>query len=413
MIAFDEVQRKLIAFDEAQRRIIAACAPLPTELVALDAARGRVLATDLTSSEDLVPFPRSAMDGFAVLAEDTEGAPLELALAAVAIAAGSSQRERHLRLGATPIATGAPLPPGADAVIPFERVTRTHRAIRILAPVHPGEHVFPPGDDARAGDLLAPAGTLLGPALLALLASAGFTEVRVTRTPRVAIVCTGDELVAPGLTPGYGQIRNSNVALLSAALADLGATVALCETVADERAPLARQLEAALKTADLVITTGGASVGARDFVKPVLRELGVRFLFDSVAMRPARPSAFGVRNACAVAVLPGNPAAVFVALHEFVRPAVFALAGRTPTRLPRVTATLDGRLHARGERTYLPFVRVRNVAGMLRAEPLENQCSALTRTAAESNAFAVMHPGAAEAREGDSIEVDVFDWSGV
>jgi molybdopterin molybdotransferase len=403
----------VIGFDEAQRCILAACPALPAELARLGDAYGRVLAADVHADADLVPYPRSAMDGFAVLAADTATAPLELALAGTEISAGSASTQRHAARTATPIATGGPLPAGADAVIPFEQVTRSNGSIRIAEATTAGRHVFPPGDDARRGDVLARAGTVLAPGLLSLLSAAGCIELQVTRKPRVAIVCTGDELVPLEANPGYGQIRNSNAPLLAAALAELGADIVACETVRDDRAALATRLLAALGEADLLVTTGGASAGVRDFVKPVLREAGVQFAFESVAMRPARPTGFGQHAACAVAVLPGNPAAVFVALHELVRLAVLGLAGRRDVRLPRIATVLEGRLHARGDRTYLPFVRVRREGALLRAQPLDNQCSALTRTAAESNGLAVIAPGSSDAHDGASVEVDVFDWSGV
>jgi molybdopterin molybdotransferase len=166
--------------------------------------------------------------------------------------------------------------------------------------------------------------------------------------------------------------------------------------------------------ADLVITTGGASVGERDFMKPLLRELGVSFDFESVALRPARPTGFGRYGEVRVAVLAGNPAAVFVALHELVRPALLRMAGRGGSlQLSRVRARLLGEIHGKTNRTYLPFVRVRVGASGLVAIPLGNQCSALTRTASDANGFAVIEPGTGELTHDDVVEVDIYDWNGV
>ncbi len=402
-----------LAFEDAVRAILDACEPLASETVALGAAAGRIVARSLIADDDLVPFARSAMDGYAVLAAETRTAPRTFVVRARAYAERGPER-RHEAGTATPVATGAPIPAGADAVVPFEDVVLRDGAIVCARSVTAGAHVFPPGEDARRGDVLARAGDVLSAAVLGLLAAAGHATLEVVRRPRVAIVTSGDEIVPVDASPAYGEIRNSNATSIAAGLASFGADVGQVVHVRDDRALLREALLAAAGVADLVVTTGGASVGERDFVKPVLDELHAAFAFRTVAMRPARPTAFARLGDARIAALSGNPAAASVALHELVRPAVHALAGRRRTRLPRVAARLRGELHAKGERTYFAFVALHvDAGGRLEATPLNNQCSALTRTSVDASAFAVVAPGRGDVRYGDTIEVDVFDWSGV
>jgi molybdopterin molybdotransferase len=402
----------MIAFEEAQRRIGSVCAPLGAEDVPLAEAVGRVLAATLRSDADLVPFARSAMDGYAVRAADTARSPMVLPVCG-AVYAGAGETFAHAAGTATVIATGAPIPPGADAVLPMEVVLRENGVICVGAAVVPGSHVFPAGEDARVGDELAAAGTLLRPSTLGLLAAAGFARVPVFRRPRVAVVTTGDELVDLGRAPGPGQIRNSNATVVSATAAALGATVVAVDRIGDDADALRAALASAASSCDLLITTGGASVGERDLVKQLLREEGCSFAFESVALRPAKPTAFGSLGAARVAVLPGNPSSAFVALHELARPALLALAGRTDTRLPRVRAVLAGRVHGKAERTYAAYATLRIEGAGFVAAPLANQCSALTRTAADADGFIVVSPGRREYVTGDQVAVDVFEWSRV
>lgn len=401
-----------VPFENALRRIAAACDALASETVALADAAGRVLARTLTADEDLVPFARSAMDGYAVRSAETL-ARRDFPVRARAYAERGPERA-HEPGTATAIATGAPLPLGADAVVPFEDVVASSDAVRLPRPLAPGANVFPPGEDARRGDVLARAGEALRPAALGLLAAAGHDTVAVIRRPRVALVTSGEEIVDVAAMPGFGEIRNSNATALAAALAAFGAELATRAHVRDDRAEMRAALLAAAGDADLVVTTGGASVGERDFVKPVLDELGAAFAFRSVAMRPARPTGFAVLGGTRVAALSGNPAAASVALHELVRAAVFGLAGRRDVRLPRVPARLRGELHGKGARTYFAFAALHvDADGRLEATPLRNQCSALTRTSLDASGFAVVEPGRGDVANGETIEVDVFDWSGV
>jgi molybdopterin molybdotransferase len=397
----------MISFDEA-RAIVAATAPLGAEACALVAAEGCTLAERIVARDDLVPFARSAMDGFAVRAADTQTAPVRLRIAGSVYAEAGAHV--HAERTATAIATGGAIPAGADAVIPVEDVIASDGAIAVMHSVHVGHHIFPAGEDARTGDELGAPGMLLDAPRLALLAAAGITTLRVHRRPRIAVVTTGNELVPFTETPAHGQVRDSNGLLIAAAVRAFGAASVELITIDDNRSALATALDGALARADLTIVTGGASVGERDFVKAVCGELGVTFAFTAVALRPARPTGFGHRSAAAIAVLPGNPASAFVALHEFVGPIVAGLAGRSDGTPARITAELAGTLHSRGGRALAAYARVRYEAGRFIATPLANQCSALTRLAADADGFIIVPPDAADLTPGDRVEVDIVSW---
>jgi molybdopterin molybdotransferase len=399
----------VIAFPEAQRLVSEACAPLEAETVALGDALGRVLAVDAIAEEALVPFARSAMDGYAVFSGDLVRLPRTLPVVGSVFAAPGAGV--HVPGTAMAIATGAALPVGCDAVVPFEDVVFADGAIRVERPVTPGDAVFPPGDDARAGETLARRGNVVTSAMLGILAAAGYPRVSVYRRPVVTIVCSGDELVPVEARPGNGQIRNSNAPMLAAAIATFGGVVREVVTIADDRARLTDALERALDASDLVVTTGGASMGERDYVKAAAAALGVTFAFERVALRPAKPTAFGKRGATALAVLPGNPAAAFVALHEFVGPAVRALCGCAEVLPPRLGVTLKGSIHSKPGRHFAAFAELLATDKGLVARPLGNQCSSLTRTAAEACGFIVVPPGAATYEDGARVDFDVVDWT--
>jgi len=405
----------LARFDEAQRIIVSAVQALPAETVPLGETQGRVMAEDVLADADLVPYARSAMDGYAVRAADVAAAtperPVKLPVVSKVLAEAG---EATLKPGtALVITTGAPVPRGADAVIPYEQLQRTDSQIAVSAPVAPGSSVFPPAEDVRRGDLLVGRGDVLRPATLALLAFAGRAQVHVHRRPRVAILCTGSELVEVGATPGHGQIRNSNAYTLTALANECGAEAKFCGTAADDPAVLRRLLESARNGADLLLTTGGASVGERDLVKAVLTELGAEFRFRGVAVRPGKPVGFALWKGTPVCVLPGNPAAAFVGFYEFVRPALQRLAGRLATGLPTLRARLRGRVKSKPGHCYVILSQLRVASEGFEVTPLPNQCSVLVRTSAEANALILLPEGPLTFEPGDPVEVQVLDWNHV
>jgi len=408
-----------INFETAVRTILSTVQPLRPENVALSHALGRIAAARIAADEDAVPFPRSAMDGYAVRSIEcvlaTQDHPIELPVVGQAFA----EKGESILVPGTAIAitTGAPIPRGADAVIPHERTERLAASVRIFAPVAAGGSVFPAGEDFRRGDELVAVGEALNPGKLALLAFAGKPTVRVFQRPRVAIVCTGNEIVDAAATPTRGQVRNSNAVALSALVLAAGGEPRYEGVAPDDRAALAAILQRAQRDADLLITTGGASAGERDFVKSVLTELGAEFRFSQVQMRPGRPFGFAAWSGVPVCVLPGNPAAAFVCFHKLVGPALARLSGRCSTELPRVCARLDADLHGRPGRRYFVLARLHCDAEGFIVRPLANQCSALVRTAADANAIVTVPEMTGESvaglSRGKMVEVEVLDWFSV
>ncbi len=332
----------MIAVEEHRARCLAAVEPLPPRRVPLLEALGLVLAEDVVSSLVLPPFDNSAMDGFAVRAADVAGAtdddPVVLPVAGE-VAAGSGRPDALPPGVAVRIMTGAPLPPGADAVVPVEWTGGWQDADRVVVHRAAGQRQFvrAAGGDVAAGETVLGVGARLSPRHLALLAAVGRHEVAVRPAPRVVVLSTGSELVPLGHEPGYGQIHDSNGYGLTAAALELGAEASYGGIVADEPGAMLAALEAAAASADLVLTSGGVSAGTRDTVKEVLTELGT-VRFDKVAMQPGMPQGFGTIGGTPVFTLPGNPVSSMVSFEVFVRPALLAMLGETAWQRPQVRA---------------------------------------------------------------------------
>jgi len=331
----------LVSVDDALARVLAHAQPLPAEAVPLGEAAGRVLSDDARAAVDLPRFPSSAMDGFALRAVDTPGT-----LTIVERIAAGKPASRPLAPGeAMGIATGAVVPDGADTVVPIEVVTEDDGAVTVPDAAAAGDNVRPLGGDVRAGEPVVPGGTVLGPSRLAALAAAGVAHPRCGERPRVAIVTTGTELRAPGEALGQGEIYESNGVMLAAVFRTAGAVVEPPRRVADDPAAHREALAAALET-DVLVTSGGVSVGPHDLVRATLAELGAREIFWRVSMRPGKPISFATRGRTLVFGLPGNPVSSLVGALLFVVPALRALQGaRDPG--PRFEA---GRLGAPARR---------------------------------------------------------------
>ena len=332
----------MITIDQHRARILAAAQPLPTQTLPLAYALGHVLAEDVVTRWSIPLFDNSAMDGYAVRRADA--APGAFLRVIADIPAGSPDDPAIGPGEAARIMTGAPVPSDADAIVPLEH-TDLGIAVRDVAPAavtvlqqpSSGAHIRLQGEDAQAGALAVTRGTLLGAWQLSAIASAGYDAVLVHRSPRVAVISTGSELISPSAAPRRGQIPESNSVLLAAAVRASGASVTSVSSVADDPPALRRALEET--EADVVILTGGASVGAFDIVKSVLGgERGIRF--DSVAMQPGKPQGFGVLESGMLAFcLPGNPVSVAASFEIFVRPALRKMAGAAVIDRPRVTRT--------------------------------------------------------------------------
>jgi len=313
---------ELLSLAEAQARVLERVQPLDGEAVSVADAAGRVVSADAHAVVDLPPFASSAMDGFAVRSVDTPGR-----LPVVARIAAGLPATRPLAAGeAMGIATGGVVPDGADAVIPLEDVVDHDNEVEVGESVVQGDNIRPRGGDVAAGDVVVMGGSRLRAAQVGALAAAGVAEVTCARRPRVAILATGTELRRPGEPLGPGEVYEANGVLLAAALTSAGADIEVLPAVEDDEAAHRAALERGL-AADVLVTSGGVSVGPHDLVRALLRALGVEEVFWGVAVKPGKPVAFGVRGRTIVFGLPGNPVSSLVGCELFVRPAVLALQG--------------------------------------------------------------------------------------
>jgi len=391
--------RNLISIEEALRLVLDRVEPLPAESVDIEAAVGRVLAEDAASSVDLPPFASSAMDGFALRSVDTPGR-----LPVVHRIPAGTPAPRPLEAGeAMGIATGAVVPEGADAVIPFEYVVEHDNTIEIDERVQAGANVRPAGGDAGAGATVVEAGIRLGARHLAALAAAGVPEIRAARRPRAAVVVTGSELRPPGEPLAPGQIYEANGILLEAQLVSAGAEVERASTVVDEesahREALARGLEA-----DVLVTSGGVSVGPHDLVRAILGELGVEEVFWGVSVKPGKPISFGVAGNRLVFGLPGNPVSVLVGFELFVRPALLALQGAAEPGPLLERGLLGSGVTRNPARDELVRARVRRRSEGPVVEPLAGRESHMIARAAGADALVLIPRGNGDLSAGEPVE---------
>jgi molybdopterin molybdotransferase len=368
---------------------------LDPEPVALAEAHGRVLAGDASAAVDLPPFPSSAMDGYAVRAADVPGSlPVGERIAA------GRPAPRALRSGeAFAIATGGVVPDGADAVIPVEYVVVRGNDIDVPDAVELGANVRPRGGDVSAGALVVARGTRLGAAQIGALAAAGVAELECTRRPRATIVATGTELRPPGEPLEPGQVYEANGVMLAAGLADAGAEVGQIATVADDERAHREALVAGLE-GEVLVTSGGVSVGEHDLVREIERELGVEEVFWRVAVKPGKPLSFGVRGSTLVFGLPGNPVSSLVCFELFVRPAVLALQGQSDPQPAYVVGELARPFRRNRERD--EFVRARAALDGDRVvlEPVSGQESHMIARAAGADALVHVPRGEGELAAG-------------
>ena len=388
-------------------------APLhPIDLSLLE-AHGCVLVEDVTAPTDLPAWDNSGMDGYAVRREDVASAAADnpVVLPVVGDIPAGSQVSHRVEPGqCVRIMTGAPVPEGADAIVPVEWTDGGTTNVMIRQAPGPGQHVRARGEDVRAGDVVIEAGTRLGPAHVGLLAAVGRSRALVRPRPRLVMISTGSELVEAGAVAGHGQVTDANGPGLTAAAREAGAVVFRVGIVPDEPRTLMDTIEDQLVRADLVVTTGGVSAGAYDVVKEVLGRLGT-VEFGPVAMQPGKPQGFGTigPDATPIFTLPGNPVSAYVSFEVFVRPAIRRMLGVEPLHRPQIPAVCTSALTSRpGVRQFLRG-NLRTEGGRTVVDPAPGQGSHLIAALAKANCLIVVPADVIEVAAGDEVRAMVLE----
>ncbi len=399
----------MISVDEALDRIVGHAPLMPSENVALADAHGRVLATDLAALRTQPPFDASAMDGYAVRAEDIATAPVTLRV--VGHAPAGDAFDGTVGPGqAVRIFTGGPVPAGANAVVIQEDTEAGDGTVTVTEAGGLGQHIRRAGIDFREGQVLLQAGRVLTPAAIGLLASMGVTWLDVRRQPRVALIATGDELVRPGEPLGPNQIISSNSVALKALIERYGG-IALDLGIARDDERSLREIVERARGADVLVTIGGASVGDHDLVKRVLTDIGLEIDFWKIALRPGKPLIFGRMDQALMLGLPGNPVSAMVCGLLFLVPMIRAMLGIRPVELPTEQALLGSALPANRERQ--DYMRATLFRGERRAMPVATpfriQDSSMLSQFANAGALVIRYPNAPEAREGEMVEILPLD----
>jgi molybdopterin molybdotransferase len=403
------VARKLIEIEDARQAVLDRVSPLPVEEVPLASALGRVLGEDVASSDAVPGFDNSAMDGFAVRAADTGDASAEspARLALVGESRAGAPAERRLEAGeAIAISTGAMVPEGADAVVRREDTSSSDGAVDVLVAVEPGRDIRRAGEDIARGDRVLEARTQIGPAELGVLASVGKASVACARRPRVHVLTTGDELQPPGEPLRPGAIRNSNAHSVPPLAELAGAELVAVEMVGDDPAATREALERALG-ADIAVVCGGVSVGEHDHVRPALDELGAEEVFWGVALRPGKPTWFGIRDQGLIFGLPGNPVSAMVTFQLFVRPAIRAMLGASDP-LEASTAILDEDYPKQAGRAHLVRCRLELREDGWHATPTGAQGSHVLTSMLGADALAVIPTAAETVRAGERVAIEML-----
>jgi molybdopterin molybdotransferase len=396
----------MLSIEEARARILADLTALPGELVSLDLALGRTLAIAVVATRALPGFDNSAMDGYAVRAIDLAAIPASLRVIGVVGAGGHATRP--LAAGeAWRIFTGAPMPAGADSVVMQEDTEVHDREVHIRKAVRLGANVRRAGEDMRPGEVLARAGAVIGSGDVGALAAQGVHEVLVVRRPKVAIVPTGDEIIPIDREPGPGQVPNSNAHMLAAQVVAAGATPLVRPIVKDDRLELAQALRTAADEADLVLTSGGVSVGDFDHVRGVAEEHG-SLDFWKVAMKPGKPLAFGRLFSRPFIGLPGNPVSGFVCFALFVAPALRKLAGAAVVEPRRLRMQLDAPVRPDKSRRELVRAHIRVQGGALHVEPVAKRGSHQLSSLVGVDALIDLASGTGELAAGAIVDVIVL-----
>lgn len=403
----------MLSVEEALEKVLSMFHPLEPEEVDLLDSLGRVLAEDVFADMDIPPLDNSAMDGYAVRAEDTKGASPQSprVLRIIHEVPAGYISEKAVEPGtAIRIMTGAPIPPGADAVVRFEDTRREGDTIYVMREVKPGAEIRRAGEDVKKGELKLRKGTTIRPAEIGMLAALGKKRVKVIRRPRVAILATGDELVEPDEIPGPGKIRNTNAYSNAAQVLKYGGIPILLGIARDNRDELAAKLREGLeKGADLILTSGGVSVGDFDLVKEVLAAEG-EITFWQVRMKPGKPLAFGVLGGVPLLGLPGNPVSVMVAFELFARPAILKMQGKTCLQKPTIEAILLDEIPSKDDRRHFVRVIVEKRGDEWYARLTGEQGSGILTSMVKANGLAIIPEEWRKAEAGSRVKVMMLDW---
>lgn len=395
----------MISISEAIQIVKAQSNRLPIEQTELRLSCGRILAEDIVADTDLPPFDRAQMDGYAVRAADTANAPARLRIVGES-AAGAGWHHEMNGGEAVRIMTGAPVPKGADAVQQVELTKEADSEVEILQPVEPGRSIVRWASEIKSGKTVLRAGEQINAAMIATLASFGYGQVRVGQRPRVAVMATGSELVDVDQKPGRDQIRDSNNYTIEAYALQSNAIVERLPLAGDDTAELKCQISRAVETSDVLITSGGVSMGVYDFTKAALRELGAEIFFERVALRPGKPTVFARLGRTLIFGLPGNPVSVSVTFNLFARTSLFAMQGASKPTLSEDHAFLTRDVKGSIDReSYLPAVLRTDEAGTLLAEPLKWGGSSDFVSFAKATALINIPAGAALTKQGSIVKV--------
>ena len=398
----------MLTVDEALARILAAANPLAPESAAIADAFGRSTCEEVRARRTVPPWDNAAMDGYAVRSADLAGAPVRLQVVET-IYAGQLPAHRIGRGECSRIMTGGPMPAGADAVVMQERTrSRGEHEVEILEPVPTGSFVRPLGEDAREGELLLPGGTAIGVAEAALLWAQGYSEVTVPRRPRVAVLATGDELSSVEAAAS-GKIIDSNSPALSLAAANCGAAVTRLGIGRDSAEGLGQML-AGTSGHDVVLTTGGASVGTRDFARDAFLAVGAEIDFWRVAIKPGKPLLFARRAGTLFFGLPGNPTSSLVVFELFVRPALRRMMGRSDAVVPSIRGRTEVEVRKPAGLTHFIRATARPRDGELWATPLETQTSGAIRSMVGATYLMVVPSQTTHLAAGDAVMLHPVSW---
>ena len=396
-----------VDYEAAVRDIVVRAKPLGREIVPLAESLGRTLAANARARQPIPPFSKATMDGYAVRAADTtprSGAGAVDLAVLEDLPAGRVSRKAVGAGQAVRIMTGAPLPKGADAVVMVEHTEKTGTRVKIGRPVNPGDNIGLAGEDLEKGALVLERGDKIGPAEIGMLAALGRASVAVARRPVVAVIATGDEIVEPGEPTGPGLIRNSNGWALTAMAAKAGATTIYLGIARDTSASLRRKIEKAA-AADILVLSGGVSVGDYDLVKDQLREFGVRPVFWQVRIKPGKPVFFGIKSKQLVFGLPGNPTSAMVTFDLFVRPAIDRMLGKKMPGLRTAKAVLSADLAVKPGRKHFLRGVLAGQGPELRVAPFPDQRSGVLRSMVKSRVLIVVPADAVRVEKGSTVEI--------